>query len=401
MTSLALDEYAASSVRLMRARPLRTALSIAGIFVGVFAVLIILAIQEGERRQVESLYRVAGAQVVVALPSFDESTGRSGQLKPDDVERLREHPTVTSVLPRFRTEMAGRSETQSALVQILAIDEPFLSLYRVPLQEGRQFLPHEWRAEEAACLLSASAARKLFHPKSAVGQTLMLDKSACLVVGVVSWTAGVTQRASAGSPPDVLMPYATLTRLATSNHLPLIEVRFAPTTSAEVAKQQVTEILTRGEEKRRKHYVVQSSEDVLRDRRESTWRSLRSLLLVAGIGLLVGAIGIANVMLISVLERTREIGVRKALGATPRDILVQFLMESGLLSLLGALLALVTAGLVYLLAPWILPRAYALALPFGAAAAAFLITLLIGLVAGAYPAARAANLSAAEALRYE
>jgi putative ABC transport system permease protein len=401
MKAGALLEYALSAFRLMRVKLLRASLSIAGIYVGVFAVLAILSIQEGERRQIEDLYEVKGAQLLLALPSFDASTSRSGKLRQEEASRLREVAGVQTVLPRLTLQSNARAGDRSARVDLLGIDEPYLSLYRVRLRSGRRFLEHELRGQEPACIITAKTEAALFHPRSAVGEILTLEKDSCRVVGVVSWNAAVTQRTSVGSAPGVLLPYQFLKRQNPTDQFPLLEVRLDPSVSAESAKERVAQALSKGDPGRAKLFVIQSMDDILQERREATRRSLRSLLVVAGIGLLVGAIGIANVMLISVLERTREIGLRKALGAAPQDILTQFLVESGILSAVGALLALATALVAIILGPWILPPTFALAVPLESGLAAFLFTLAIGLLAGAYPAARAATLSAADALRYE
>lgn len=233
----------------------------------------------------------------------------------------------------------------------------------------------------------APRAAAVFSIQSPRRDTIEIGGELFDVLGVVDWNPGVAQRTAMGIAPDVLVPFPLITRRQQAASIPMVEVRIDPEVPAQEARARIERGLAHGDPRRAKLYTIQNAEEMWYESRSATLHALRSLLAVAAIGLLIGALGVANVMVISVLERTREIGIRKAIGATRRDILIQFLIESAVLTGLGAALAALSAIVAVLAAPWVMPSTYTLALGPGAVSLCLAVSLATGLLAGAYPAA--------------
>jgi putative ABC transport system permease protein len=181
----------------------------------------------------------------------------------------------------------------------------------------------------------------------------------------------------------------------------MLEVRINALQTSDQAVKLVTDTLSHGAENREKLYFVRSMEQFVERAKEMNDKLMQALLGIAAISLLVGGIGVANVMVTSVTERTKEVGIRKALGARRTDILLQFLVEASVLSGSGGLLAVATGAIGINLFTTFFESPFPLALPPGPIGGCLLLTVVIGLVAGVYPASRAASLSPADALRYE
>ncbi len=219
------------------------------------------------------------------------------------------------------------------------------------------------------------------------------------MIGVLEWDTAVGQRTSIAEA-DVLVPSGRQAEAAPGT-ISTLEVLVSPRISPKQAVSLVKEAMSRGDSQREALFFVRSLDQMVARNREFNDRILAGLLGIAGISLLVGGIGIANVMVTSVTERTKEVGIRKALGARRTDILAQFLVESSVLCGTGGLLAVSTGSIGISLIPSFFDIKISLIVPPVPVLSCLGLTIFIGLLAGAYPASRAANLSPAEALRYE
>lgn len=394
-----ISEFIQVSFLMMKAKPVRSFLSLLGIFIGVFSLVVILSIREGMRRQLSESYGLKGVRAIFVHPGFDTVSKRIGKIGPDDMARLRRVRGVKAVWPRLTTEMEFRSPTTGIRAHALGIDDQFVSIYRVPMVRGRTFLADEVTRRKPVCLLTVDTARKLFPMTEPLGAKVEAQGKHFEVIGVVQWTMETQQRAGTVEC-DILIPNTWIVEDA-SNFVSMVEVRLDPQITSEQGIQMVTETLTHGDPTRESLYFVRSLDQMVERRKEVDNRLMMGLLGIAGVSLLVGAIGVANVMITSVTERTREVGIRKALGARRRDILLQFLVESSLLCATGGGGAVLFGALAIQVSTVFFTLPFPVQLPVPELGFCVLMTLGIGLLAGVYPASRAAAMPPVDALRYE
>lgn len=396
------------AVRALTRNSLRTFLTMLGIIIGVAAVTAMVSIGTGAKTQMETQVAGLGQNVIMVLAGslsrggVFSGMGAAASLTLEDAAAIRhELDGVRYVSPEVRGAAqltAGDANWNST---IMGESEEYLNLRSWPLAAGEFFGPQEVQATGRVVVLGQTVANRLFSAADPIGQAIRIKDVPFTVVGLMS--AKGSNMMGQDQDDVVIMPYTTaMRRLFGQTNLRLINVSAnAPEIIDDVA-QQITDLL------RQRHRIQPGREDdfMIRTQQEigefatSTSRIMTALLgAIAGVSLLVGGIGIMNIMLVSVTERTREIGIRLAVGARKRDILQQFLAEALLLSIVGGLVG-IAAGIG---ASTVLAREFQwpTLTPAYAVVGAFLFSATVGVFFGYYPARKAAQLDPISALHRE
>ncbi|MFY9809167.1 MAG: ABC transporter permease [Pseudonocardiaceae bacterium] len=405
---MSLGEAVWIALRGLRAHRLRSVLTMLGIIIGVASVILLVAIGNGVQSSVNAKIQPL-ANLITIVPSIGNVPGGGApkDLIDADVTALQKQVTdADSVIPATTGQALAETDTTQYRATVIGSTEQWLEISNRDLQEGSFFDETQVRSTARVVVLGPTVATTLFgDAKAALGQPIRVNRQTFKVIGVM-------QSAGAPGDNDVVMPLDTARRyvFGGGDKVNQIIVQASQATAVPAAENEVIRTLSdrhRIEDPAKRDFEVQS----LRSRLDTFNQILRLLTLftasVAAISLFVGGIGVLNIMLVSVTERTREIGIRKAIGATRRAILQQFLIESVVLAGLGGIIGIgVGIGLSVLgatIAPAFGPTVgtFAPAVSIPSVLVSFGISLAIGLIAGGYPANRAARLRPVEALRYE
>jgi putative ABC transport system permease protein len=392
---------------IMRNR-MRSLLTSLGVIIGVGSVIIMVALGEGSQRAIEERITAMGTNLLQIMPRRQSS--RSGQqlmmrmnaFTKNDIQKIREESSfaaaISGVVQSSANVFGGEGNAQ---VSIQGLEPDFLIARSWNIQEGIFFSDEDLAYRNRVAVLGSTTAKNLFGDgRAALGQQIRIGTNYFTVIGFLeSKGAGM-----GGNDNDdiVMVPLDTaMTRLNNSRNINMIVMSVISKEYMEAAQKE-TELILR--ESRNipdgadSDFAIMNQADVI-DMASATSKTLTTLLAaIAGVSLLVGGIGIMNIMLVSVTERTREIGIRMAVGGRKRDILFQFLSESVILSLMGGIIGIALAFLVCrILTAVKIPTAINPLIVFGSA----LFAALVGVVFGYYPALKAARLYPIDALRYE
>ncbi|OGG51609.1 MAG: multidrug ABC transporter substrate-binding protein [Candidatus Handelsmanbacteria bacterium RIFCSPLOWO2_12_FULL_64_10] len=387
---------------------LRSALTLLGIIIGVMAVIAVVGISTGARQMIEEQVSSLGSNVLMIFPGATTSSGArmgwgsASTLTGDDLKAIsKECPAVAGISPSIRTIAQTVAGNTNWSTSIQGVSPDYAAVRNWPVETGAYFTEQDVRSANKVCLLGRTVADQLFADQDPVGATIRIKKLPFIVIGVLTKKGA----GFGGQDQDdvIVAPYTTVQKkLMGTTYLGMVMASAVSADKIQEAQDQIATVL------RVRHRIGPGQDDdftirtqtEFSDVAQATSQQMRILLMcVAAVSLVVGGIGIMNIMLVSVTERTREIGIRMAVGAKGRHILLQFLSEAVSLSALGGVagigLGMAVSRTLAVTIGW------KTVVPMWAVGMAFAVSGTVGVFFGFYPAWKASRLDPIEALRYE
>ena len=393
------------AVRELRRNVLRSFLTVLGIVIGVAAVIVMVTIGGGATAQVTAQIASLGSNVLMVTPGQRMGMGQRSSAQAFDLEDAeaieREVNSLAAVAPLSSEAVTAVYGNENWSTSVRGVTNSYFQAANWSLETGREFTDTELRAGQAVCILGATVRKELFGTQNPLGSKIRFKKVSCQVIGLLASKGQSTM----GTDQDdlILTPLRTFQRrVSGTQDVGMIQVSVKDGASTEKAASEISELM------RKRRHIGPAEDDnfAVMDLKEvsnmlsSTTRALTGLLgAVAAVSLLVGGIGIMNIMLVSVTERTREIGIRMAIGARGSDIRTQFLMEALLLSVAGGIIGIVLGTSASKIITGFL--GWATVVSTGSIVLAFGFSVFVGIFFGFYPAWKASLLNPIEALRYE
>ena len=402
----------------LRANKLRSALTILGILIGIATVILISSAINGLNSNINNFVNELGTNVLWVYhfepfghrPTTEELNRK--KLSYDDAIAIRSLPHVTAsdpelVYQNFQTGLGNVSvkhanrKVENTVIK--GATTQVTQVWEMPLQEGRMMTPAEEERRANVVILGHDTAEDLFPGQSPIGQDIECSGDVFTVIGVMGLMPRPFGNGRNSNDNAVYFPLETFRKLHPEITDYWFAIKYDDPANKDIVTEEVRELLRirRGlRSNQDDNFAIFSPESLTRLWNQITGGLFLFMVAVSCVGLMVGGIGVMNIMLVSVTERTREIGVRKAVGASRKVILIQFTVEAITLCLIGGLLGIFTGSVLTLILHYAVTFLHA-ALSFVWVSIAFAVSCVIGLVFGIYPAWKAANLDPIEALRYE
>lgn len=380
------------ALRSIKGNKLRAFLTMLGIIIGVSSVIVLISIARGSTQNVTSQINSLGTNLLTINTFGTEQV----KLTDDSIEKLKAVQGIQAVSPAVSGRVTVKRDRTSAQVSLTGTNSAYQDVREMKVAEGRFLSDLDIEYRQKIVVLGSETAQTLFGIESPIGQHIQIDGTSFKIVGVLESKGG-----SMGQSGDdiVIMPLSTAERLIKNTAISTVYLQGKNNANMNFVMAEVEMTMKRLFPNGTDEYSVFNQQDLMDTMSSVTSTMTMMLGGIAGISLLVGGIGIMNIMLVSVSERTKEIGIRKAIGAKRRDILLQFLIEAVVLSSLGGVIGILAGiGLGNLLSSFMsLTVSYSTSVIL----MSFLFSLFVGVVFGVFPANKASRLNPIQALRFE
>lgn len=379
---------------------MRSILTMIGIIIGVSSVIFIVALGQGGTEKLKSLIVGSGNTVSLSYsPSEEEMKENPDALwspfTEDDIRAIETIPEISKIVTSSDEFGNVRYRENTIESSISGINQTYIEVNELNVSSGRNLLPSDFLGGGRAAVISSGLSKELFEKEEPLGKIIYVQSQPFEVVGVLEKTTGLLASFSSN---EVYVPWKTWRTITGNNKISSITIQAENTEKLQEAGKKAAQLLNQihGTEEA---YQVTNMEEIAEGIGQIT--SIMTLIIgcIAGVSLLVGGIGVMNIMLVSITERTREIGTRMALGATRGQILFQFLVEAMTLTLIGGTIGILFgAGVAYLVSSII---GFPILVSLPVVLVGLLFSMFIGIIFGILPANKASNLDPIEALRYE